>query len=291
MEENSMETKFFTTRRIADRTIKIRGLGFENAYLLEGDTQALLIDTLAGAGNLRAYCRELTDLNLQIILTHGHPDHSGGSFDFGACFVHPEDIRILYDSASVQMRREFIEHFNRHASFLQWSDFTPPCALRTYPVYDGDSFDLGGRLIEVIGVPGHTHGSVVLLDREQRILFSGDACDTNTLLYLDGSTSIAEYKQSLLRLKERQGEFDHLWGGHGGKPLPPLVIDEALMLCDKIFDGSDAAEETGVSNETPYYYARNRKGDDGLIANIAYRRDWLYQAPHNRTKPIPADYE
>jgi glyoxylase-like metal-dependent hydrolase (beta-lactamase superfamily II) len=286
-----MESKFFTTRRIADRTIKIRGPGFENAYLLEGDTQALLIDTLTGAGNLRAYCRELTDLNVQVVLTHGHMDHCGGCFDFGACFVHPEDVRIIYGSASIQRRREFIEHFNRHASFLKRSDFTPPCALRTYPVYDGDIFDLGGRLIEVIGVPGHTHGSVVLLDHERRILYSGDACNTNTLLYLEGSTSITEYKQGLLHLKERQGEFDYLWGGHGGEPLPPQVIDEALMLCDKILDRSDAAEEAGVRDDTPYYYARNRKGDDDLIANIAYRKDWLYQAPHNRTESIPADRE
>jgi hypothetical protein len=63
------------------------------------------------------------------------------------------------------------------------------------------------------------------------------------------------------------------------------------MLCDRILDGSDAAEEAGARDGTPHYYARNRKGDDSIIANIAYRKDWLYQVPHNRTDPISADYE
>ncbi|MDR2103522.1 MAG: MBL fold metallo-hydrolase [Treponema sp.] len=281
-----MQSKFFSSRVLAEGTTLIRGTAGENAYLLEGSKYALLIDTLTGAGNLRAYCRELTDLPIHAALTHGHADHSGGCFDFGLCSMHPDDIRFLYDDTTVTHRREHIENSNGGSTFVQWTDLTPPSALRTYPLYDSDSFDLGGRIIDVIHVPGHSLGSLVFLERALRIVFTGDCCNSNTLLYLDGSTSIPDYKKGLLHFKERRQEFDWLWGGHGNDPLPPRVIDEALFLCDKILEGRDDAEERGFYR-APFYFARRKDKDDGLIANIGYRKDWILQAPPYRMAPLP----
>jgi glyoxylase-like metal-dependent hydrolase (beta-lactamase superfamily II) len=281
-----MNSKFFSTRQVTERTIQIRGTAGENAYLLEGDTYALLIDTLTGAGNLRSFCRELTDLPIHAALTHGHADHSGGCFDFGICSMHPDDIRFLYDDTTVEHRKEHIERCNGGASFIQWGDLTPPSALKTYPIYDSDVFDLGGRIIEVIAVPGHSLGSLVFLEKAKKIVFSGDACNSNTLLYLDGSTSIPDYKAGLLHWKKRQSEFEALWGGHGNEPLPPWVIDEAISLCDKILDGSDDGEERGFYR-APFYYARRRDRDDGIVANIGYRKDWIHKVPPYRMAPLP----
>jgi glyoxylase-like metal-dependent hydrolase (beta-lactamase superfamily II) len=281
-----MGSKFFSNRVITDRTTLIRGTAGENAYLLEGDNYALLIDTLTGAGNLRSYCRELTDLPVHVALTHGHADHSGGCFDFGVCSMHPDDIRYLYDDTTVTHRREHIENSNGGSTFVQWTDLTPPSALRTYPLYDGDSFDLGGRIIEVIHVPGHSLGSLVFLERAQRIVFTGDCCNPHTLLYLDGSTSIPEYKKGLLHFREWRREFNWLWSGHGNDPHPPRVIDDAILLCDKILEGSDDAEEWGFYR-APFYFARRKGKDDGLIANIGYRKDWILRVPPYRMAPLP----
>ncbi|MDR3303067.1 MAG: MBL fold metallo-hydrolase [Treponema sp.] len=131
-----MQTKFFTTRLVAENTTQIRGTAYENAYLIEGASRALLIDTLTGAGNLAAFCRELTDLPLQVALTHGHADHAGGCFDFGVCSMHPHDIRFLYDDSTVEHRRSFITRANRasasqNAASVQMRDLTPPCALKS----------------------------------------------------------------------------------------------------------------------------------------------------------------
>lgn len=278
--------QFFTEFSIAPKTRQIRGIAGENAYLLEGETSALLIDSLLGIGNLREFCRDLTGLPVHLALTHGHLDHAGGSFDFGECFIHPEDIAALYQGTSIENRKGFVSVHAAGLAFVpEDKDYAVPVPLRTYPVYGGDVFDLGGRRVEVIGVPGHTRGTVVLLDRENRILFSGDACNTNTLLNLEGSTSIEEYQNSLRALKKYQDAFGCLWGGHGAKPLPVKVIDEALELCGKILNGTDAAWEGGF-REAPYYYALPRENQGEFSANIAYRKDWLHSAPHKRQPPL-----
>jgi glyoxylase-like metal-dependent hydrolase (beta-lactamase superfamily II) len=164
-------------------------------------------------------------------------------------------------------------------------DFTPPCALKSYPIYDGDVFDLGNRIIEVIHVPGHSLGSVVFLEKEKRIIYSGDACNSNTLLYLNGSTTIPAYKAGLLHLKSFENNFDLLWGGHGDDPLPKKVINEALGLCDAILQGTDDAEERGFY-QAPFFYARAKDKKDGLIANIGYRKDWIREVPPYRMAPL-----
>ncbi len=199
-----MKTVFFTSREIAPGTILIQGTAKDNAYLLLGETYALLIDTLTGAGSLREYCGTLTNLPIHTALTHGHLDHYGGCFEFGECYIHPADIDILYIDMSPERRLKFIEYMNGGSPFVRIEDITVPCALRTFPLYDGDFFDLGNRRIEVIGLPGHSAGSLVFYDPSSQILFSGDACNTNTLLHLDGSTSVKTYRDSLLRFQSRR---------------------------------------------------------------------------------------
>jgi glyoxylase-like metal-dependent hydrolase (beta-lactamase superfamily II) len=283
-----METKFFKSQDIVPGIIFLRGSANDNAYLLLGDRYALLIDTMTGAGSLREFCTKLTDLPIKVALTHGHLDHYGGCFEFGECYIHPADIDVLYIDTSAERRLKFIEGMNGGETFVRLEDITVPCALQTYPLYEGDFFDLGNRRIEVIGVPGHSTGSLVFYDPSSRILFSGDACNTNTLLFLDGSTSIRTYRESLLGLQKRRGDFDYFWGGHGNEPLSPDVILQGIELCDKIISGTDDAVLGGTrrlqSEEVQYFYAKPRMQD--LSANIAYRRDRIHEAPLFRRPPV-----
>jgi len=52
--------------------------------------------------------------------------------------------------------------------------WTIPSMKPTALLHDGDIIDLGGRRLEVICTPGHSPGSMCLLDRQNRILFTGD---------------------------------------------------------------------------------------------------------------------
>ena len=155
----------------------------------------------------------------------------------------------------------------------------PRCAVRTLPVGDGDVFDLGGVQIEAIAVPGHTGGTLVFLDRAHRAVYSGDACNPNTLLALPGSTTIETYRQSLLHFAAFSDAFDVLYGGHGTGAVEKRIIGEAAELCDEIMAGTDDAYPMAYIGRE-FLYARRFTGDfkcrDGRLANIAYRKETIF---------------
>ena len=78
-----MESQFFRAKKIYDNVTLIAGLGGEQSYLIEGREKAMLIDGLAGVGSLKVFVRELTDLPVTLVNTHGHVDHIGADFEYG----------------------------------------------------------------------------------------------------------------------------------------------------------------------------------------------------------------
>lgn len=276
-------SKFFKSKKLFDNVTAIGGLGGELCYLVEGGKKALLIDALSGVGSLKSFVRELTDLPVQLVNTHGHVDHCGANFEYGECFLHPADIRLMYDHGDPQRRLDFAlsgAQFGKLPVTPTLDDVIPLCAVKTYPVYTGEVFDLGDVQLEVIGVPGHSRGTIVLLDRARRVVYSGDACNRNTLLFLPDSTTIEEYKESLLYFKTFLADFDVMYGGHDLQPMPNTIIDEGIELCGQIMEGTDDAVESAYIGR-PCYYAKRKDShflrEDGGFTNIAYSKDKIWK--------------
>ena len=285
-----MKSKFFTAEKITDRVTRVGGMGGELCYLVEGDSAALLIDGLTGVGSLKAFVRELTELPVTLAVTHGHIDHVGAAWEYGQVCVHPADMALMYEPmhASVSSRLGFVGSRGGRAPKRETepteADVPPARPVKAFPIREGDVFDLGGVEIEVIEVPGHTEGTVVFLDRAARILFSGDACNLNTLLNLPGSTSVARYRESLLHFKAYQDAFDVMYGGHGPVAVPNSIIDDGIALCDRVLAGEDDA--LPVPSMIPEHTGRlaARRGEDyhplcGGLCNIVYDENGVRQPP------------
>ena len=76
-------------------------------------------------------------------------------------------------------------------------------------MFEGDIIDLGERKLEVVHVPGHTPGSITLLDREERCLIGGDPIQIDGEIYMFGlHRDMEAYVFGLEHLLERAGEFD-----------------------------------------------------------------------------------
>ena len=269
-----MKSKFFEAQKIMDNVTMISGLAGELCYLVEGRETALLVDGLSGIGSLKAFVRELTDKPVELVLTHSHPDHMGAAFEYGRCYIHPDDISGLYEAGDAERRYSFAAAGAKGFT-LRMEDAVPCTPVCTLPVADGHIFDLGGTQLEVIAVPGHTWGHIVLLDRAARVVYSGDAVNCNTLMFLGGA-SIEEYRESLLHLQT----YDVLWGGHGGVSVPKRIVPEAIGLCEEIMAGTDQKAPGDFMGRTALYAREkdeNFRRYDGGIANIAYSTDRIWK--------------
>jgi glyoxylase-like metal-dependent hydrolase (beta-lactamase superfamily II) len=241
------ETSWFQVQTVAPGVWRIDDHGGDNVYLVTGDTQALLIDTGTGAADLAACVRRLTALPVTVVNTHGHPDHAGGDFQFAAVSAHPDDFDMVLRFAGGQSGA------GRRAGLLRRLLGLGPAPSaaggafdrgRLVPVKAGHVFDLGGRRLEVLETPGHTKGSICLLDGAHKLLFAGDNDNTLVWLFLEDSLPLEVYLRTLESLQARAGEFDTILPGHGA-PVDAAFLAEQIACAESILSGACAGEPYG----------------------------------------------
>lgn len=232
--------------RIAPDTYLISEYKLVNMFLVVGKRRAALIDTGGGVGPLPEDIERITKLPLVVIATHGDPDHVGGAGYFPHVYLHPLDweysrrfplnnaMRAWFVKTRAPVRNPGRE--TEIAALVPLQELPLPEYL---PLKDGDVFDLGGRTLEVIHTPGHSPGSVCLLNKEERLLFTGDM--VNVSMALTGH-DFREYNASLRKLWARAREFDSICIGH---EMPALrdkqAIAQYISMTDRLMSGEAAA--------------------------------------------------
>ena len=158
----------YVSEEVAPGVRMIRDSDNDKMFLVRGTKSYALIDSGMGRGALRDYIAQLTGgLPLVAIWTHSHGDHIGQADQFIAGSTE------YVGEADRPAVAEFLE---RHgASREQIADH-----LKS--VRDGSKIDLGDRALEIITVPGHTPGSIVILDPATGNLFTGDTFGNNSYL-------------------------------------------------------------------------------------------------------------
>lgn len=273
---------YFCAEEIAQKSWMIKNVGGSTpaiCYLVEGRDYALLIDSIIGIGNLKAFCETLTDKPIKLVNTHAHSDHIGGNFHFDHCYMHPLDVGF-FQTSCVGISKEQVFEFAKNVApeefrekMIPDDNFADWKPMKVFLVNDGDEFDLGDRKIEVVYVGGHTAGSIVLIDHKTRIAYAGDACNGNTLLEFENSLPVVSYMKNLLHLKEHQSEFDMMYGGH--EVFDASILDEAIETVAKVIAGTDDKyEKTGMMG-TPVFYAAAKIENgyarvDGKRFNMSY---------------------
>ena len=207
--------------------------GASTCYLITGSEKALLVDTANGYEDLNEIVRSLTDLPVIVVNTHGHGDHVFGNLYFDEAWLHPAD-NALYDMF-FGFAREDLEKRG-----------LKPCPVK--PLQIGQIFDLGGVQLEVVDLKGHTAGSVGLLDKAGRILYTGDGLNTHIWMQLDHSLPIATLLETFLALKEKHGaDFDYVAHGHTKVLRDKEILDWMIRGCEDILAGR-------TENDLPYEY-------------------------------------
>jgi hydroxyacylglutathione hydrolase len=233
------------------------------SYVLEGEEKAMLIDTGNGFGNLQHEVRKLTQKPLLVINTHGHLDHIGSNSLFGEVYLHPLDIPVAEEHSSNELKQMLYAFAKEMGddSVLPEVDriVNTPSTCRYLPVNEGDTFELGGRTLEVYEIPGHTPGSICLMDRKNNMLFSGDMLvDRGILLHLNHSTSLDIFLCSMRRIKGILPSDIQIYAGHHTMPIGTDIIDEYIECAEKIINGEleGIPNASAVGEAVLYLYRR-----------------------------------
>jgi len=169
-------------------------------YLLFGNTHALLLDTGATGDPVLCPVRETVDqlvatwlathgrtsYGLVVAHTHGHSDHVAGDPQFES---RSETTLVAADLASV----------TGFFGFTHWPD-------------EVARFDLGGRVLEISGIPGHEESSIAVLDRWTGLLLTGDTVYPGRL-YVQDMPAFTDSLDRLVRLAESR-RVRHVMGCH-----------------------------------------------------------------------------
>jgi glyoxylase-like metal-dependent hydrolase (beta-lactamase superfamily II) len=230
---------WFTATQVAEKVWRISDRGVDNVYLVEGQEKALLIDTGIGVADLARFAATLTSLPLQVINTHGHPDHTGSSFQFEKVLAHPSDFELIRRFSTAEMHANVARGMTQGTLPADSVEYRDVGDKNLAAIAGGQVLDLGRRRIEVVETPGHTRGSVCLLDLENRLLFTGDNDNTLVWLFLADCAPLEIYLQSLEKLAGRKKEFDRILPGHGA-PLDTEFLGEQIACARSILDGSCA---------------------------------------------------
>lgn len=267
----------FKTEKISERITRIFGFATELMYLVEGDNVAALIDTGSGVGSLKACVDELTDKPVIVLLTHGHVDHALGAPEFDEVYMNHVDDSLYRENSLYEKRDEWFPR-EVEGEAITRADYIPEKDPAEYhDLKGGDSFDLGGITIEIYDCPGHTHGSVVMLMKEERAVLLGDACNYFTFLFADYSTTVTEYEESLKKLKqELKGKFDKVYLSHADGEGHLEIIADVIKVCEDIKSGNvDDVPFGFMGNGGFIAKARDEEGNrlDGGKGNIIYSKD------------------
>lgn len=248
----NLNQAFYQVREVAPRTWAISDHGMDVFYYAGGEERGLLIDCGFGFGDLFALACELDDKPLALALTHGHPDHAGGAWQFSEAFVGRADVALTQACCSAERRKALLaaEGFRNDPNVAMLFELgfdsqkyaTAPLPGLT-PLDAGFAFELGGRTLEVIDLAGHTPGSIGLLDRANRLLFSGDAVHSGQIwLQLPESSSLADFRNMLLGLAPYRADFDWLLWGHSQDPAPATLIDDLIAGVEDLLAGRRRGE-------------------------------------------------
>ena len=251
---------WFDVYRLAEGTFAIYEPNqFEEAisYLVVGSERGVIIDTGTGIGDIRQVVEQLTDLPVSVVLTHEHYDHVAGAYrwDEITAYDNADALRALKAGRSNSSLQGYLTDDYLWKPLPEGFDpdsWIIPSIEPTSLVTEGDTIDLGGRQLEVIYTPGHSPGQMCLLDRQNRILITGDHFFPGPLYAYGPDVDIQDYIDSNKKLCERIEEFDYICAGHNDPWVSGDVIPRVREAFEAIFsEGGRFSEDEDLRR---YYF-------------------------------------
>ncbi|ARP38555.1 MBL fold metallo-hydrolase [Vibrio syngnathi] len=127
--------------------------------------EGIVVDPGGDVQQLAAIIEELGVKVVNLVLTHGHLDHVGGTVPLAEILK----VNIVGPHKADNFWLQGLENQSQMFGFPLCKAFEPNTWLE-----EGDKVTFGNQVIDVIHTPGHTPGHVVLFSEQARMAFVGD---------------------------------------------------------------------------------------------------------------------
>jgi len=200
-----------------------------NMWWLRGNDRDIVVDAGLGVVALREEIPHMFERDPLVLLTHSHLDHVGGAHEFRERAAHAAEAEILaagvpaslfgaelYEKLRIDPAGEPVP--NLLINRMPYPEYDP----RTYRIEavpltrlleDGDRIDLGGRTLTVLHLPGHSPGSIALLEERTGVLYCGDVVYDGRLIDDLPGSDVPSYRRSMQLLAHLDVSVVH--PGHG----------------------------------------------------------------------------
>jgi glyoxylase-like metal-dependent hydrolase (beta-lactamase superfamily II) len=199
-------------------------------YLVRGSNADCLIDGGWGFCDSLGFLRADPSKPLIAIATHSHFDHIGLLHMAGTRFGHRAEAAIFADPDAIATQAlPYLEGrpvLDGGGTIEPDSVVQRACPLHAF-LEDGQVVDLGGRRLVALHTPGHSRGSLSLLDEDAGLLFCADTVHDGHIW-----DDIAGADREALRMShERLAEVDFVRAcpGHGAI-LPRAAFLDRIAL-------------------------------------------------------------
>jgi glyoxylase-like metal-dependent hydrolase (beta-lactamase superfamily II) len=223
------------------------------SYLIVGSDKALLFDTGMGISNIQAVVTGLTKLPVSVVNSHTHNDHVGDNWRFSDIYGMDTD----YTRASARGSKEAAQAELAPgeicgalpAGFDAKTYSTKPFHISHW-LHDGDTIDLGGRTLKVIGTPGHTPDAIALLDERNGLLFTGDSFYLGPIYLFVPETDLDAYVASMQKLAAMAPHLQLLLPAHNTPVADPSYLPKVVAAIQQVRRG----EVKAVANDGKHEY-------------------------------------
>ena len=221
------ERKWFTIDQIDPSTYilsEYRHWEQTHCYLLIGEERALLIDTGLGIADIHAEVEELTDKPVTAVAAHVHWDHIGGHKYFPHFYAHGLELPWL--TGEFPLPLQAVRHMvTDRCQLPEGFDIGSYAIFQGEPerlLADGDTIDLGGRMVKVLHTPGHAPGHMCFWEPERKYLYTGDLVYSGTLFANYPSIDPQDYLESLEKVAVLPAE--RIFPGHHDLNIHPELL-------------------------------------------------------------------
>jgi glyoxylase-like metal-dependent hydrolase (beta-lactamase superfamily II) len=233
-------TTALVSQRVAPKVLRLSEAALLPAergffHLLSGDDCDVLIDGGWGCGTLDAV-RPDPAKPLIAIATHSHVDHIGLLHQAARRFGHAAEAGVFADpdphATLAWPWLDGLAVFDDGGMIEAGTFAQKACPLTDIVDDDGPELQFGGFDFQVIHTPGHSQGSLCILERRAGLLFCGDVVHDGAILDAIAGADRRALQQSHDRIREL--DFNHALAGHGAV----LTRDQTMACIERHWRGN-----------------------------------------------------